>query len=336
MKRIAHLAALGLLSATAWAQGVTPPYVNNFDSATWQGPEWTLSTTVAAGRVALSTTAPTSPQGGTYLNFDVTTANTVCTTNLSLAVQGAAVTPGTLLKYWAKESGDEADAGIDGCFISNGVVESRIVDHTTLTATWQEFSVDLWAAATAANIPLNSSFRVIFRWRDNTPSPQDGLQIDAVRINAAPPPDSGQANSAAARLTMGVAANINNIPYFDGVNGPFFASKANGSTLTFTVQGPANSPYVLLAGPLNRNNLVIPGIGSLDIGSSIALSDVIIVIDGTIPGFFNGLAVLPPSGTSTLSFPLPTLPAGVWTTFQVAVVTPTTVTLSAATQITVS
>ena len=336
MKRLVSAIALGLMSSLTLAQGVSAPYAQNFDVAGWQGPEWTISTSVPAGRVQLLSTAPVSPQGGSYLALDVSTSNTVCTDNVTLAINGATITPGTLLKYYAKETADEADANVDGCFISNGVIEYRVVDHTTLTSTWAEKSVDLFAAAQTGGIPLNASFRVIFRWRDNNPTPSDGLQIDDVRLNPPPIPDTGQANSAAARLTMGPAVNINGFAYADALNGPYFATRANGSTLTFNVSGPANSPYVVIAGPLHRNNLVIPSVGSLALGTNVTLNDVVIIIDGTAPGFINGLAVVPAAGTSTLSFPLPTLPAGVWTTFQAAIVTPTSVTVTAATQITVS
>jgi hypothetical protein len=60
-----------------------------------------------------------------------------------------------------------------------------------------------------------------------------------------------------------------------------------------------------------------------------------IVIDGTLPGFFNSLAVIPPSGTSSDRVPAADV-ACVWTTFQAGVISGATITLSAATRISVS
>ena len=122
----------------------------------------------------------------------------------------------------------------------------------------------------------------------------------------------------------------------NGVAGPFFKSLAVNAPLIFTVKGLANSDYVLVAGPLHRNNVVSPGIGSLDVGFLANFGDIIVVLDGTKGDFINSLANTSPSGTSTLNFAVPSLPPGIWVTFQSAVFTSgATIQMTAATQVTV-
>ena len=153
------------------------------------------------------------------------------------------------------------------------------------------------------------------------------------------PPDVGQANSALALLSVNGGLNLNNQGALAGVNGPFFSNVNIGGTLSFTFGGVAGSPALLLLGPLNRNNWVVPGVGSLDIGllGPGNLADVGIVLDGfSSPTFLDGLAGTGPTGSRTLSFTMPSMPTGILGTFQSAIQSPSGITLSAAFQLTVN
>ncbi|MCA9321501.1 MAG: hypothetical protein KDB53_12230, partial [Planctomycetes bacterium] len=112
-----------------------------------------------------------------------------------------------------------------------------------------------------------------------------------------------------------------------------------GESLAFSFDGPANRPFALLQGPLNRNNDIIPNVGSLDIGmmGNISVySDLAILLDGVFPvTFLDQLAKVGPSGSQTLSFPVPNLPPGSLGTLQALFwdVPSVTLKLSAATEI---
>lgn len=319
-----------LLCASALpAQGVAIPYFESFESPTWPGAEWTRTYSNAAfGRILALAPSTVSPDGGLAASFDVTTSSNVSTNELTLAVDLAA-TPGAMLEYWAKETADETDVE-DGLFINDGVALTwvKVVDHATLTSTWVGITVNLASVATANGLSVTSNFKIRFSQRDNFPTPTDGVQIDGIRITE---PLTGQPNSAAAALDVNASAAG------AGVNGPFFATASPGGLLVFTVQGAPNVPYILAAGPLLMNNAVIPGVGSLDVGQlgGANLSDVVIVLDGTQPGFLNSLAHTDAAGGSVLTFSMPPAPAGPWLAFQAALVDGPTITLSAATLVTV-
>ncbi len=323
----------------SFAQIATVPYVENFESPTWPGAEWIRTVSVpTSGRILTATPNTPSPQGGLACNFDCSTSAILSTQELTLTVNVLA-TGGATLRYYAKETADEPHAE-DGCFINDGILANwvKVVDHQTLSSAWQQFTVDIAAAASANGMQLTSNFKIKFSQRDDNPTPTDGLQIDNVRVDPPPVPDTGQANAADAGLDVNGALNLLGQASGNGVKGPFFATKATGAQLTFTVRGLANQIFLLLAGPLHRNNWVVPNLGSLDIGllGPGNLGDVVIVLDGTSPIGFNAFATTGPAGQSVTSLFVPALPPGVWTTFQAAVFSsPTTVKLTAATQLTV-
>ena len=247
-----------------------------------------------------------------------------------------AAAPSALLLYWAKETGDETHPE-DGLFLNDGVArglaEGRRPRDPHARAGPRSRS-SLAALAAQNGLAVTSDFRIRFSQRDNFPVPIDGLQIDGVRILV--PPD-GQSNSAAASLDVNGGLNALGQGAAAGLAGPFFASCAPGWPLVFTVQGPPNVPYLLAAGPLNPHNVVFPGVGSLDLGLlGIAdLSDVAIVLDGTAPGFLNSLAWTGPSGASVLTFSCPPLPVRTVDHVPGGVVNVPSITLTAATQVTV-
>jgi hypothetical protein len=325
---LAILASLALASPGS-AQGVPVPYFESFENPAWPGPEWTIAVSAPGiGRVQALALAPASPDGGRVASFDVSTSSTYSTNQLTIGVDLAAA-PSAVLRYWAKETGDETDLE-DGLFLNDGASATwvKVVDHATLTSAWTEVTVVLATAASANGIPVTSNFKIRFSQRDNFPTPTDGMQIDGVRIEE---PPTGQANSALAFL----AVNGGSAPI--GAPGPFVATATGGNPVTFAVQGPPNQPFLLASGPANANNAIIPGIGSLDLGlfGISNLGDVQILLDGTAPGFLNSLAKTGPAGSSSLTFTLPALPSGPWLGFQAAVFDGPVLTLTAATLITV-
>jgi serine protease AprX len=149
----------------------------------------------------------------------------------------------------------------------------------------------------------------------------------------APPPDVGQPNSADAWLTVGASANLNFQSPGAGVAGPFFAALGPGAPLALTIGGAAHAPFLLAVGPLGRNNLVVPGLGSLDLGllGGGNLADVVPVMNGLFPTtFLDWIATTGPTGARTLVFSNPGLPPGVLGALQAAVVAPSGALLTAA------
>ncbi|HYC76436.1 MAG TPA: S8 family serine peptidase [Planctomycetota bacterium] len=137
---------------------------------------------------------------------------------------------------------------------------------------------------------------------------------------------AGQANAAVAALDVNGGTSIGGQYAGFGIAGPFAASAGAGGQLQFAVTGEPNRPFALLSGPLNVGNLLIPPIGSLDLGLSGPgnLNDVAVLLDG-ISGttFFDLMANTGTFGGRYLAFPLPALPPGPFAAFQ-AVVVPTT------------
>ncbi len=153
------------------------------------------------------------------------------------------------------------------------------------------------------------------------------------------PPDVGQANSLLASLSVNGGLNLNSQGPANGINGPFYSAAIPGGSLSFSYGGTSNSPVVLLLGPLNRNNWIIPGVGSLDIGALGAgnINDLGVILNGVAPAnFMDTLSNTGATGARTLSFTMPAIPAGILGTLQAAVQTPTGVSLTAAFQLTVN
>ncbi len=327
-----------MVAATAVAclgQGVAVPFVDQLDAPGFPAAGWTITTTDPVGRIMLVAPSVLSPAGGLAAQFDVTTNNIFSTNALTLSIDlsGSAT---YILKYWARETSDEAHIE-DGLFLASAPAGSfvKVVDHQTLTGTWVEIVVDLNAAAASNGLTLGSDFQIRFQQRDNFMAPTDGLQIDSVRVDTVA---SGQANASNAALDVNNGLNTLGLGAGPGIGGPFFASAAVGAPLIFEITGPPNRPYALLVGPLNVGNLPAPPFGTLDLGllGPGSIADVAIVLDGTQPGFFNALANTGPNGISVLQLATPALPPGVWTSFHAFVfVDAVTAKLTAAFQFTV-
>jgi hypothetical protein len=155
------------------------------------------------------------------------------------------------------------------------------------------------------------------------------LVVTNASLTVPGPPDTGQANSALAALVVNGGTNVWGQNALPGVAGPFFATATPGGPLALTWSGPPNAAVVLGAAALNRNNVVFPGAGSLDIGLlGPSVADVDIVVDAGTTG---------PNGSATYSVTVPPLPPGVLGALQAAVMPPgQPPVLTAATQITIN
>lgn len=320
----AAVCAVGIVRGAA-GQAAAVPYAETFDGA-FPPAHWTFATTVpGVGRayaLAPSSVSPASPQGGPHLALDVAAAGITATNDATLVVDLAAA-GGGVLRYFAKDTGDEPDPGIDGCFVRDGVGSPwlQIADHTALTGAWTEIVVDLAVVAAAHGLTVSSAFEIRFTQRDNFPVPSDGVQFDHVRVDAPPPADVGQANAPLARLLLPSATNLAGQPPLDGLRGPFFAAYPAGAPLTLGVEGAANRPWILIAGPLQRNALVRPDLGSVDVGFAVGdlLVGFVVVLDGTQPGLLNLFAWTNAVGASAVTLAVPAFPPGTAFALQAAV-----------------
>jgi hypothetical protein len=335
---VAGAALLGF-APSACAQAAAVPFVETFDGA-WPSPAWTLAASgFGPGRVlvvAPSTSFPASPQGGGHLVFDAGIPGLYVVNDLTLTVDLAAASGG-VLKYFARETDDEPDAGVDGCFLRESAAATwiQIVDHLPLSGTWTEIVVDLGAAAAAHGRPLTATFEIRFSQRDNLQAPNDGLLIDHVRVDLPPPPDLGQWNRPTARFLVPAAANLAGQPPYDGLRGPFFVAAPAGAAFPFAVSGAANQKWILVAGGLHRNALVLPDVGSIDLGVAAGdlLTGFVVVLDGTAPGLLNLLADTGPTGVSSLVLAVPSFPPGFAFALQAAVFDGSSLFTTAATEV---
>lgn len=144
------------------------------------------------------------------------------------------------------------------------------------------------------------------------------LVVSGVDPEPTAPFDVGQANSSSASLSVFNSLDTQGRKPNPGVNGPFFANLTAGQRLELRFQGDANESFLLFMGPLNRNNLVVPGVGSLDLGTTANLSDVALLLDGVNgTSFFDAQARVGSDGRQSLSFTIPpTIPPGVLGAFQ--------------------
>lgn len=111
---------------------------------------------------------------------------------------------------------------------------------------------------------------------------------------------AGNANSAMASLQINGMGAI-------GVAGPYMIAGASGTLLTFQWNGPANQPLILAMGPPSAGCTVVPGLGTIDIGTPPSYNDVQFLFNGLLPPasyFF----VTNSTGVSLQSFLMPTVP----------------------------
>ena len=120
------------------------------------------------------------------------------------------------------------------------------------------------------------------------------------------------------------------------VKGPFQSDVAQNSNVTFSFDGAANQPIVLLAGPVNPNILNFGPVGQFDIGTSIngmtgLPNGIVLIASGTNANLPNSFFVTGASGHMEISFFVSgNFPLGVLTTYQAIMFTggPTVVAFS--------
>jgi hypothetical protein len=289
--------------------------------------------------------------------FDSAALGTVTTQALVLHVNYAASSlgQGIYLRFWLRENNDEPNlddvvAVQDGMTAGDGVTSSgassgapgyggfhevRLLEWNTLSinGAWLELVYLIDDAYLLNNFgPLSAQatdLRVIWRHSDNAPlSGGDGLLLDYVRVdpNAL---GSGQApQPGSAVMDMNGAFDRAGFPVVFGRPGPYFASAINGAgTLDMTFRGAPHQPIVLLMGPGNPGAAFYAGIGQVDIGISNPVlpyvpGGIVVVVDGSQPGFLSNFFDTGVNGVTTISLGMPFLPAtGVIGTFQAAVFT---------------
>ena len=294
----------------------TVPYTQNFNGGVGSlGAGWSIQSTTI-GLIEIGAPPSASPvSGGDALLLHASGSGTIYTNQATLQIDLAGAND-ALLRYWAREAADEADAD-DGLFISDGIQTVLAASHQALTATWEEIEVDIGDVLAQNGMQTGGVISIMFRQTDNFPIPTDGLIIDDVQVLPPPVPDIGQANQATAYLDINAGENLNGEIAVVGTNGPFFAS---GNVADIEIHGSVSWPYALIFGPLNRNNAIIPNVGSLDIGllGMGNYSDILVVMDGANPvTFFDFAAFTDATGESHLQFDLTGFPVGVLGTFQV-------------------
>ena len=268
---------------------------------------------------------------------------------LELHVDALALGAGFTVRYWAYNNLNEvnsacvvavqdgvtpgqavlrtgAPAGIAGTDGFREVLLNDWLTTATPARTWTFFEhfIDPTFLINNGLLPTNT-MRIIFRQADNTTyEGSDGLLIDEVSIVPLPVPGPGQPGSPGVsmmNINGALNANGNPVGLTADLNGPFFATATVGQPLTFEFDGEANQPIILLYGALNPAAAVLPIVGQLDLGTPnpnppFIPTGVSVMADGTQVDFINSLFNTTPSGSQTIVFTTPSLPPGVFGSFQ--------------------
>lgn len=181
---------------------------------------------------------------------------------------------------------------------------------------WMPRSVDLSAFA-------GQTVQLIFRGRSDGGTAKNDTAIDDVSVFQGALTNGQAPVPGTAVLDLNAAINGAGLPVSTAANGPYFVSSGAGQTLLFGYEGELNRPFSLLIGPLNPVAATFPNVGQLDIGGAVdpmtGIPAFIQVLgDGFNPvDFFDVLFNTGPTGSTTMSFPTPAIPAGVIGAFQV-------------------
>lgn len=167
-------------------------YQQNFESGAL-GPEWTTSSSTANGRVVVNSTLATPAHSGSFhLSMD-TTVNGINNRNEAILTVDLSGVSNAELSFWLKDTNEEENAlpasftgsaDGDGVAISaDGVNWFTVVSpFNSANNTYQQFNVDVSAAAAANNIVLGPNFRIKFQQFDNFTIPTDGLSFDDIQL----------------------------------------------------------------------------------------------------------------------------------------------------------
>jgi Zn-dependent metalloprotease len=167
------------------ADYATLPYSTGFESGALDN-HWNTYKSNSVGRIQV--TSANGPYAGSYhLTMDVTTSGTYSQNEAWLHLNLSGQSQVDLEFQW-KEFGDETHSQ-DGIYFSdNGgtsFVKVQNLNGASYTNnTWNSFSLDLDALASANGLSLSSTFIVKFQQYDNYPIATDGFAFDAISVTA--------------------------------------------------------------------------------------------------------------------------------------------------------
>ncbi|MES2598580.1 MAG: M36 family metallopeptidase [Verrucomicrobiota bacterium] len=195
------------------AEPVVTVFDEDFEAGTFR-PEWQVTGT-GMHRTVISTAE--SPRGNLHLLMDAHTAAPARNeATLSLDLSGL---QDLNLKFWMKDLGDEdhgppsapfsQGADFDGVAISaDGLSWHEVHGLRTansISSSYQQFAVDLSAAAASRGLVFGPGFKIRFNHYDNEPLPADGFAFDDIVLTARPV--AKLALAAPASLTEGSSVN---------------------------------------------------------------------------------------------------------------------------------
>jgi len=179
------------VASDALAETAALPFFEDFESGSLAS-YWETNST-GAGRIEV-TTAGGPYAGSHHLIMDSSRRGTYSLNELVLTIDLAGMS-GVRLSFYHKEFRDEnhsmasvftGSRGGDGVAISaDGTTWYKVQGLTSadgISSGWQQFEIDLDAAAAAAGIHYTSDFRIKFQQFDNYPMTTDGFAFDDIRV----------------------------------------------------------------------------------------------------------------------------------------------------------
>ena len=192
-----------------------PEISEAFDGGLPSGAAWTFFSSNEFGAIVGGGSGSASPgSGDPALTMSSNTEGQYVLNEVTLHLHMTGATSG-LLRYWGKETSDEADPE-DGLFLSDGTTEIQAVDHTSGYDSWVETTVDLVALANANGLELGNDFRVIWRQYDNYDLGTDGFLIDDVSVESDAPHLNASAPLVSASAGGSVDLVLNSSAAFGG------------------------------------------------------------------------------------------------------------------------
>lgn len=168
------------------------PFSDDFESGSLQS-HWQVTGT---GHFRSQVTGQNTPRGRGHLTMDNTGNGVNSRNEVTLGIDLAGYS-NVVLRFWAKQFGDEPDgpppapfiggADFDGVAISaDGTQWYEVQSLRGLPGNYSEFRVDLDDAIARFGLSYNEHFRIRFNEFDNFSIPIDGIAIDDVRITGIP------------------------------------------------------------------------------------------------------------------------------------------------------
>jgi subtilisin family serine protease len=160
------------------------PYTTGFEGGALD--QYWSSASTGNGRVRVATT--NGPKSGSYqLLLDDSTSGGFSQNDVDLRLDLSSETQ-VDLDFWWKEFGDETHSQ-DGVYFSDddGASFTKVQDlngQSYTNQTWNQFSLDVDALASANGLALSNTFVVRFTQYDNYPMTSDGFGFDDISVTA--------------------------------------------------------------------------------------------------------------------------------------------------------